>query len=145
VTFNNHEGSTKSYDHVKEHDAPLHDIAFVPHHEPITVDYEPGETREVRLFDGSRVTLRKLERDHDPADRRLAMTTLLEAREQGTFVTGLLFANPGKAAFDREMDMVDAPLASLGLDQVRPSRAALDEIMASLRTGAGAPVSAGGG
>ena len=145
VTFNNHEGSTKSYDNVKEHDAPLHDIAFVPHQESITVDYEPGETREIKLFDGSRVTLRKLERDYDPTDGLRAMTTLRQAREAGTFVTGLVFASPEKSAFDREMGMVDAPLASLRLEEVRPARAALEEIMGSLRTGAGAPVSAGGG
>ncbi|MEK7315543.1 MAG: 2-oxoacid:ferredoxin oxidoreductase subunit beta, partial [Candidatus Eisenbacteria bacterium] len=145
VTFNNHEGSTKSYDNVKEHDAPLHDVSYVPAHEPIMVDYAPGETREVRLFDGSRVTLKKLDHDYDPSDGMRAMVTLRQAREEGKFVTGVLFANPEKPAFDREVGMVEQPLSSLTLEQVRPGRSALQEIMTSLRTGAGAPVSAGGG
>ncbi|HET9950260.1 MAG TPA: 2-oxoacid:ferredoxin oxidoreductase subunit beta [Candidatus Eisenbacteria bacterium] len=145
VTFNNHEGSTKSYDNVKEHDAPLHDVSYVPAHEPIMVDYEPGETREVRLFDGSRVTLKKLDRDYDPSDGMRAMVTLRQARDEGRFVTGIVYADPAKPSFDREVDMVDRPLSSLGLDEVRPDRKVLEEIMTSLRTGAGAPAAAGGG
>ena len=74
-----------------------------------------------------------------------AMVTLRQAREEGKFVTGLLFANPEKPAFDREVGMVEQPLSSLTLEQVRPARSALQEIMTSLRTGSGAPVSAGGG
>jgi 2-oxoglutarate ferredoxin oxidoreductase subunit beta len=145
VTFNNHEGSTKSYDNVKEHDAPLHDVSYVPAREPISVDYEPGETREVRLFDGSRVMLKKLEHDYDPSDGMRAMVTLREAREAGTFVTGILYANPTKPAFDREIGMVEQPLSSLTLEQVRPGREALESILTGLRTGAGAPAAAGGG
>ena len=60
VTFNAHEGSTRSYAAVKEHDAPLHDVTYVPHYENIEVDYAPGETREVKMHDGSRVILKKL-------------------------------------------------------------------------------------
>jgi 2-oxoglutarate ferredoxin oxidoreductase subunit beta len=145
VTFNNHEGSTKSYDNVKEHDAPLHDVSYVPAYEPIMVDYAPGESREVRLFDGSRVTLKKLGDDYDPSDGMGAMVTLRRAREEGKFVTGILYANPAKPAFDRDMGMVEQPLSSLSLEQVRPDRRALEEIMTSLRTGAGAPLAGGGG
>jgi len=136
VTFNNHEGSTKSYDHVKEHDAPLHDVTFIPPHEPITADYEPGEVRQVTLFDGSRVTLKKLEADYDPHDGMAAMVTLRRAREAGTFVTGLLYVNAQKPAFDREVGMVEAPLASLPLDRVRPPRRVLEEVMEAHRSGA---------
>ena len=144
VTFNNHEGSTKSYDNVKEHDSPLHDITFVPAHEPIMVDYEPGETREVRLFDGSHVTLKKLHADYDPSDGMNAMVTLRQGREEGKFVTGLLYVNPEKPAFEREMGLADQALSSLTLDQVRPSREALEEIMASLRSGSAALPTPGG-
>jgi 2-oxoglutarate ferredoxin oxidoreductase subunit beta len=145
VTFNNHEGSTKSYDNVKEHDAPLHDVNYIPAHDQITVDYEPGETREVRLFDGSRVMLKKLEADYDPHDGMRAMTTLRRARDEGKFVTGILYLNADKPAFDQEVGMVDEPLSSLPLERVRPPREALAEILAGLRTGAGAPASTGGG
>jgi 2-oxoglutarate ferredoxin oxidoreductase subunit beta len=145
VTFNNHEGSTKSYDNVKEHDAPLHDVTFVPPHEEITADYEPGELREVTLFDGSRITLKKLGEDYDPRDGAAATVMLRRARAEGTFVTGLLYVDAAKAAFDREVGLVEDPLASLPLERVRPAPAVLEAIMAAHRTGAGAPAATGGG
>jgi 2-oxoglutarate ferredoxin oxidoreductase subunit beta len=136
VTFNNHEGSTKSYPNVKEHDAPLHEVSFIPHFENIEVDYEPGESREVTLHDGSRIVLRKLREDYDPGARMRALTTIHEGRERNEFVTGVLYHNSEKNAYDRELSLVDEPLASLPLERVRPSKAALDEIMAGLTTGA---------
>jgi 2-oxoglutarate ferredoxin oxidoreductase subunit beta len=144
VTFADHEGSTKSYAAVKEHDAPLHDIEYVPYFEDITVDYEPGTTREVTMPDGSRVYLKKLAEDYDPTDAGRAMATIREARDEMKFVTGLLYVNTAAHRFDDEMRLVDEPLAMLPLDRVRPPRAVLDSIMASYREGS-APVGAGGG
>src|SRR6185295_13790503 len=69
VTFADHEGSSKSYAAVKEHDAPLHDIDFVPFYQDITVDYAPGTTRDVQMPDGSHVVLQKLHEDYDPTSR----------------------------------------------------------------------------
>ena len=69
VTFNDHEGSTKSYKFVKDHEEPLHDINFVPHFEDIDVDYDPGTTVNVTMHDGSSLRLRKLEEDYDPTDK----------------------------------------------------------------------------
>ncbi|HTM01303.1 MAG TPA: 2-oxoacid:ferredoxin oxidoreductase subunit beta [Candidatus Omnitrophota bacterium] len=135
VTFNAHEGSTRSYTAVKEHDAPLHDVTYVPHFENIEVDYAPGESREVKLHDGSRVVLKKLGEDYDPYDPGRALATLNRGREEGKFVTGLLYVNANEAALDKDLALVDAPLASLTLEQVRPPRAVLDEVMAALRSG----------
>jgi 2-oxoglutarate/2-oxoacid ferredoxin oxidoreductase subunit beta len=136
VTFNNHEGSTRSYLNVKEHDAPLHDIGFIPHFEKgIEVDYEPGESREVILYDGSRITLTKLKEDYDPGDAVRALETLHEGRRANQFVTGLLYVDSGKEPFEYEFQLVEEPLASLPLERVRPSRAVLEEIMAGLMTG----------
>ena len=69
VTFNDHEGSTKSYAYVKEHDDPLEEVSFVPFFEDITVDYEPGTTQEVTMHDGSKLYLKKLEEGYDPTDK----------------------------------------------------------------------------
>ena len=135
VTFNNHEGSTRSYLNVKEHDAPLHEVSFVPHFENIEVDYAPGETREVTLHDGSRIVLRKLEEDYDPGDRLRALETIHHGREQNRFVTGILYVNADKRPFDKELHLVDEPLASLPMERVRPPKAVLDEVMASLAIG----------
>src|SRR6201984_2451742 len=76
VTFNDHEGSTKSYKYVKEHEETLQDVSFVPHFEEIDVEYDPGTTVEVTMHDGSRLHLRKLEEDFDPTDKIRAMSRL---------------------------------------------------------------------
>jgi 2-oxoglutarate ferredoxin oxidoreductase subunit beta len=144
VTFADHEGSTKSYAAVKEHDAPLHDIEYVPFFEDITVDYEPGTTREVTMPDGSHIVLKKLAEDYDPTNANRAIATIREARDEMKFVTGLLYVNTGTHRFDQEMRLVDEPLATLPLDRVRPPKSVLDAIMASYREGS-APVGAGGG
>src|SRR5438876_8026318 len=69
VTFNDHEGSTKSYKYMKDHDEPVHDVSFVPFFEDISVDYDPGTTTEVTMHDGSHLRLRKLEEEYNPTDR----------------------------------------------------------------------------
>ena len=80
VTFNDHEGSTKSYAYVKEHDDPLEEVSFVPFFEDIAVDYEPGTTQEVTMHDGSKLYLKKLEEDYDPTDKISALKRLHETR-----------------------------------------------------------------
>jgi 2-oxoglutarate ferredoxin oxidoreductase subunit beta len=145
VTFADHEGSTKSYAYVKEHDAPLHGIDFVPYYEDTTVDYEPGTTREVTMPDGSLIVLKKLGADYDPTDRARALGVLMEAQKEEKLLTGLLYVDPSQPAFEDELGMADGPLAALPLERVRPPREALAQIMEQLRTGRGAGAAAGGG
>jgi len=145
VTFADHEGSTKSYAAVKEHDAPLHDIDFVPYFEDIQVDYEPGTTREVEMPDGSRVVLKKLAVDYDPTDRDRAQALLAQARRERSFVTGLLYVEPDLPPFEDELRLIETPLAALPLDRARPPKQVLDEIMEQLKTGKGLSTPAGGG
>src|SRR5204863_368236 len=83
VTFNDHEGSTKSYKYMKDHDEPLQEINFIPVFEDIAVEYDPGTTMEVTMHDGSRLRLRKLEEDYDPTDKIRAITRLNEAKKDG--------------------------------------------------------------
>ncbi|HEY6866606.1 MAG TPA: 2-oxoacid:ferredoxin oxidoreductase subunit beta, partial [Candidatus Eisenbacteria bacterium] len=137
VTFADHEGSTKSYAAVKEHDAPLHDIEFVPYFEDISVDYEPGTTREVDMPDGSRVVLKKLATDYDPTSREGALAVLAEGRREQKLVTGLLYADPALPAFEDDLRLVPTPLAQLPLESVRPPQSVLEEIMEELKTGRG--------
>ncbi|MCC6349444.1 MAG: 2-oxoacid:ferredoxin oxidoreductase subunit beta [Candidatus Eisenbacteria bacterium] len=143
VTFADHEGSSKSYAAVKEHDAPLHDIEFVPYFEDITVDYEPGTTREVGMPDGSHLLLKKLGADYDPTDARAAITVLHDTRQEGKFVTGLIYVNPAVEPFTEELGLVEAPLVSLAQSDLRPSKSVLDGIMNAYLEGSAA--SAGGG
>jgi 2-oxoglutarate ferredoxin oxidoreductase subunit beta len=145
VTFADHEGSTKSYAAVKEHDAPLHDIDYVPYYEDIQVDYAPGTTRDVTMPDGSHIYLKKLAEDYDPTRRETAIMTLQEARREQKLLTGLFFVDPRQKPFEEELTLAAAPLAALPLDRARPPRTVLEEIMEQLRTGKGVVASAGGG
>jgi 2-oxoglutarate ferredoxin oxidoreductase subunit beta len=145
VTFADHEGSTKSYAAVKEHDAPLHDIEFVPYFEDIHIEYEPGTTREVEMPDGSYVYLKKLGEDYDPTSREGALDVIHEAQRERRLITGLLYINPADVPFEDEIKLVDEPLATLPLERVRPPKRVLDEIMEQMRTGKGLSSPAGGG
>src|SRR6516225_4472285 len=107
VTFNDHEGSTKSYKYMMDHEEPLHDINFVPHFEEIGVDYDPGTTVNVAMHDGSRLHLRKLEEDYDPTDKIHALTRLTEAHEKGEVLTGVFYVNPTAPNFLEMLNVVD--------------------------------------
>ncbi len=133
VTFNDHEGSTKSYAYMKDHDAPIHEMSYVSAREDIAVEYDPGTTVEVTLHDGSRLRLRKLEEGYDPRDRVRAMTRLLESSRGGEVLTGLLFVDVKAPSFIDLLGLPDAPLATLPEAAVRPSRQALEEIVEGLR------------
>ena len=132
VTFNNHEGSTKGYTYSKEHQELLHQIGFVPYFEQIEVDYEPGDTKEVEMHDGSKVYLRKLEEEFDASSPIQALTRLRESQDRGEVLTGLVHLRPEKKSFIELLHLVDTPLALLGQDVTRPPKAALDEAMREL-------------
>jgi 2-oxoglutarate ferredoxin oxidoreductase subunit beta len=133
VTFNDHEGSTKSYAYMKDHDAPLQELSFIPAFEDITVEYDPGTTTDVTLHDGSHLRLRKLEEGYDPSDRVRAVARLLESARGGEVLTGVLFLDAKAPSFLDALSVTDAPLATLPAERTRPPRAVLDEIVASLR------------
>ena len=133
VTFNNHPGSTKSYTWGKEHEEMLHEVGFVPYFEQINVDYEEGSALEVALHDGSRIVLKKLERDYDPTDRTCALSLLREASEKVQFLTGLVYVDPERENFLELLDLVEEPLALLPMERLRPPQEALDEVMESLK------------
>jgi 2-oxoglutarate ferredoxin oxidoreductase subunit beta len=133
VTFNDHEGSTKSYSYVKDHDEPLGEISFVPFFEDISVEYEAGSTTTVKMHDGSHLFLRKVAEDYNPTDKISALRLLHETASRGEFATGVIYLEPDKDDFLDTLNLVDTPLAALPTDRTRPPRAALDEIMESLR------------
>ncbi len=133
VTFNDHEGSTKSYAYVKDHDEPLGEISFVPFFDDITVEYEPGSTTAVKMHDGSQLYLRKVAEDYNPTDKITAMRLLKENLQRGEFATGIVYIEPDKEDFLEVLHLVDQPLATLPESRVRPSRAVLDELMDQLR------------
>jgi 2-oxoglutarate/2-oxoacid ferredoxin oxidoreductase subunit beta len=133
VTFNDHEGSTKSYKYMKDHEEPLQDISFVPAFEDISVDYDPGTTIEVSMHDGSKLRLSKIEEDYDPTDRIKAITRLHEAHEKGEVLTGVFYVNTKTPTFLDLLNITDEPLATLPEAVVRPGREVLEQVMEELR------------
>ncbi|MCH9673562.1 MAG: 2-oxoacid:ferredoxin oxidoreductase subunit beta [Gammaproteobacteria bacterium] len=133
VTFNNHAGSTKSFDYVREHNAVLNRPDFVPHAEEITVSYKPGETREVRLHDGDIVALHKVAKDYDPTDRAGALDYLQRRQAEGKVVTGLVYVKPDAPDLHSIMQTVQRPLNQLGEAELCPGPDPLEAINAALR------------
>ena len=133
VTFNDHDGSTKSYSYAKDHEEPLSELSFVPFFEDITIDYEPGTSTTVSLHDGSKIVLTKMSEDYNPVDRNAALRLLRETTTRNEFVTGILYIEPDKPDFINLLGLVDQPLAQLDQSRTRPSKVALDEIMESFR------------
>jgi 2-oxoglutarate/2-oxoacid ferredoxin oxidoreductase subunit beta len=129
VTFNDHEGSTKSYKYMQEHEETVSEIGFIPLFEDITVDYDPNTTVEVQLHDGSHMRLRKLHEDYDPTSRARAVNMLMDVQEKEEVLTGVFYVNTQETDFTSLLNMVDEPLATLSSDRVRPSREVLDELM----------------
>ena len=133
VTFNDHEGSTKSYSYVKEHDEPLGDVGFVPYFDDINVDYDAGTTTAVTLHDGSKLFLTKIAEDYNPTDKLMAMRVIHETSRRGEFATGILYVEPDKQDYLEMLGVVDEPLAFLPDSKTRPGKAVLAEIMESFR------------
>jgi 2-oxoglutarate ferredoxin oxidoreductase subunit beta len=133
VTFNDHEGSTKSYKYMKDHEEPLQEVSFVPAFEDITVDYDAGSTVEVTMHDGSRLRLRKLEEEYDPTHRINAISRLNQAHEDGEVLTGVFYVNTKTPTFVDLLNMTEEPLATLPESVVRPGREVLEQVMEELR------------
>lgn len=133
VAFNNHLGSTKSYDYVREHNEALNRLDFITGRAPIEARYAPGETHEVDLHDGSRLRLVKLDAAYDPTDRVAAQRHLLARQRAGEVVTGLLFLDPEPEDLHRHLNTVATPLFALGEDELCPGAEALARINARLR------------
>src|SRR6266576_2326327 len=133
VTFNDHEGSTKSYKYAIDHEEPLQEINFIPAFEDIAVEYDPGSTVEVTMHDGSRLRLRKLEEDYDPTNKIQAITRLNEAKEKDEMLTGVLYVNTQAPTFLDMLNTSDEPLATLPASVVRPGKEVLEQVMEELR------------
>jgi 2-oxoglutarate ferredoxin oxidoreductase subunit beta len=133
VTFNNHGGSTKSFEFVRDHEHTVTGADYVPHRDEITAEYAEGSVIDVTLHDASRVRLRKLDATYDPSDRAAALQYMMEHQAKDEVVTGLLYLNTGDNELKEKMDMTSAPLNSLGAAELRPSMATLDKINAGLR------------
>ncbi len=134
VTFNNHDGSTKSFTAVKKNDVALHEIGFHPYFETPEVSLKPGEQREVELPDGSVITLKKLDADHDPTNAIEALRLIEEAKSKGILLTGLLYANPkANRPFTERNKLSNKPLSFMNENECRLSKEDFEKIQNRLR------------
>jgi 2-oxoglutarate ferredoxin oxidoreductase subunit beta len=111
----------------------VQEIGFVPGFENIDVDYDAGTTADVRMHDGSRLRLRKLDRDHDATNKVRALQLLAESHEKGEMLTGVFYVNATAPTFIEQLNLTETSLARMPEESTRPSRQALDEIMEELR------------
>jgi 2-oxoglutarate/2-oxoacid ferredoxin oxidoreductase subunit beta len=132
VAFNNHPGSTKSYDYVRAHNEAVNRLDFMPHRDAIRAMYAPGEVIEVTQHDGSVLRLRKLAEGYDPGDRLAAMTHIAAHEARGEILTGLLYVNAAAADLHAHLKTVNVPLNRLSEKELCPGAAALAGINAEL-------------
>ncbi len=133
VTFNDHEGSTKSYKFMQDNDEPINEVDFVASFDEIEVDYASGEIYEVEMHDGSNLRLRKLHESYDPTDKANAVRTLMESQQNEEILTGVFYIDTLKPTFTDLLNLVEEPLGQLPESMVRPAKTALDGLMASLQ------------
>jgi len=130
VTFNNNEDSHYSYPWGKDHEAPLHDITYVPARKEIMLETEmkEGEIREVTMHDGSVIVLKNLEKSHDPTDRFEALRVLEEGQRNNWLATGLIYISTDKPSLADTYNLVDTPLNRLTEVDLRPAPDMLQKI-----------------
>jgi 2-oxoglutarate ferredoxin oxidoreductase subunit beta len=128
ITFNNKDDAVHSYAWGREHEVALHELSYVPPAKEILVDYEEGEAVEVTMHDGSKVILKKLERDYDPYDRAAAMRILEEANAKQWLLTGLIYINPNQPSLMDVYNLTETPLNRLPESRLRPSRESLHKV-----------------
>jgi 2-oxoglutarate ferredoxin oxidoreductase subunit beta len=133
VTFNDHDGSTKSYKFMQDNDEPINELDFVASFDEIEVDYATGEVLEVEMHDGSSLRLKKLHEDYDPKDKSNAVKTLMEAHSNNEVLTGVFYIDTQKPTFTDLLNLVDDPLGQLPESVVRPPKSALEALMVSLQ------------
>ena len=132
VAFNNHAGSTKSYDYVRAHNEAVNRLDFMPNREAISAVYAPGEVIEVQQHDGSVLRLRKLEAGYDAGDRIAAMGHIASHEARGEILTGLLYVRAGAVDLHEHLGTVERPLNALGEAELCPGSAALAAINAEM-------------
>jgi 2-oxoglutarate ferredoxin oxidoreductase subunit beta len=133
IAFNNHAGSTKSFDYVREHNMAVNRLDFLTGRAPITADYAPGTVEVIEQHDGSKLVLRKVAPNYDPHDRVKAMTYLQQSHAAGEIVTGLLYVDKEPIDLHAALNTVKAPLNTLNAKELCPGSDALAKFNASLR------------
>ena len=133
VSFNNREDTLHSYQWGRQHEAPLHDISYIPTRKAIILDeFKQGEIKEVTMHDGSVVILKKLDQDYDPTNKLQSLQILEEAEQNNWLVTGLIYVDPDQPSLYDYMDLIEEPLNRLSSERLRPNKDSLNVINDSM-------------
>ncbi len=128
VTFNDHEGSTKSYEFMRENERATVYADFIPNHEEITASSEPGGLETITMHDGSRIRLRRVAQDYDPGNRAQAFSHVEECSRAGEIATGLLYLDTGVAEMHELAGTTEDSLSSLDYSRLNPGNEALAKL-----------------
>ncbi len=133
VAFNNHDGSSKSYDYIREHNEAVNRLDFMPKREAIEAIQQPGLVQSIRLHDGTSVRLARVDDAYDPTNRATALARIAEHQERGEIATGLLYVNEDAQDLHQHLNTVSRPLNSLDVADLMPGASRLAQINDSLR------------
>ncbi len=133
VTFNDHEGSTKSYKYTRKHQLPIIEADFVPFANEITAEYPPGSAHSVKMHDGSVVRFRKVAADYDPTDRVAVLSHLRDHQSSGEIATGLLYLDESSQDMHDAAKTVKTPLSRVAHEELCPGNAALQKLQQAFR------------
>ena len=126
--YNNNLGSTKSYDYVRDHMETLATVDFVPYQNEITLEYKEGQSKSVKLHDGSMLNLHKLNAEWDPTNRKSALEQINEFKDKGEILTGLIYIDQQSTDLHSLIKTSNQPLNSLTEKDLMPSLADLELI-----------------
>ena len=129
VTFNDHEGSTKSYAHTRAHYHHVIDADFVPPADEIRAAYDEGEAMPVELHDGSKIVFRKVNKNYDPTSRAAAFTFLRDSINASESLTGLLYIDEESGDMHDLSGSVEQPLSKIPYEELNPGNKKLAKLM----------------
>jgi 2-oxoglutarate ferredoxin oxidoreductase subunit beta len=133
VTFNDHEGSTKSYKFTREHEVEVVATDFVPLRREVTAPHTDDAVTVVTMHDGSIVRFRKIPEGYNPKDREAAYAHVRGCQQRGEVATGLLFIDETGRDMHSVAGTVETPLVDLNYDQLCPGNDELQKLMERFR------------
>jgi 2-oxoglutarate/2-oxoacid ferredoxin oxidoreductase subunit beta len=133
VTFNDHEGSTKSYAHTRQFYHHVVDADYIPPAEEIKTQYDKGSAMPVELHDGSKIVLRKVHEEYDPTSRAKSFKYLRDRFNAGEITTGLLYIDDSRKEMHDLMGNIETPLSEYPLEKLHPGGEELKKILSRYR------------
>jgi 2-oxoglutarate/2-oxoacid ferredoxin oxidoreductase subunit beta len=133
VTFNDHEGSTKSYRHTREHDVEVAHADFVPIRKEISAEIAADAATSITMHDGSVVRFTKVAPGYDPTDRQAVWSYLQERQQKGEVPTGLLYLDTSAPEMHELNGTTEVPLTQVPFEKLCPGSAALDKLQQAFR------------